>query len=132
MKIKVFAMRCSENNVFKGRIEEIENTLKAKQKFVGGYIQNVVVNGIDVICNDEGKLKGLPANRVWVEDDTELIDVFVGNIMACNHDSKGNYTDIKESDIPKLLDALKPVAFITDEHILCYKEECLPEYKEEN
>lgn len=129
-KIKIFAMRCSDNGVYRGRIEEIDNTLKAKQKFVGGTIQNVVVAGVDVICNDDGKLMGLPLNRAWLSDSGELLDIFVGDIMACNHNAEGDYTDIKESDIPKLLEALQPIAFLTNKGVYCFLEEELPEYED--
>ena len=72
--IKVFAMRCSEDKVYKGRIEEIENTLEAKQKFVGGYIEVVnLTDEIDLVLNDEGKLNGLPFNRVWKDKDNKIL-----------------------------------------------------------
>ena len=43
---------------------EIENTLEAEQKAVGGYIE-VVSLGNDklLICNEEGKLNGMQGNR---------------------------------------------------------------------
>lgn len=130
-RIKVFAMRCSENKVYKGRIEEIDNTLQAKRKFVGGTIQNVVIAGVDVICNDDGKLIGLPFNRAVIDNKGKLLDIFAGDILACNHDASGNYTDIKESDIPKLLEVLQPIAFITNKCVYCMNEEDLPKYEED-
>jgi len=46
----------------------IENSLKELQKIVGGYIEIVgpeIINDkeIVIICNEEGKLLGLPPNR---------------------------------------------------------------------
>lgn len=39
---------------------EIENTLEAKQKFVGGLIEGTALTeDIDLICNEEGWLIGL-------------------------------------------------------------------------
>lgn len=58
---------------------EIEDTLKAKQRAVGGMIE--LVNngdGTAIICNEEGKLEGLPANR-RIE---EISDVIVGNFFV--------------------------------------------------
>ena len=43
---------------------EIENTLEAEQKAVGGYIEVVPLdNGKLLICNEEGKLSGMQGNR---------------------------------------------------------------------
>ena len=43
---------------------EIENTLEAEQKAVGGYIEVVPLdNGKFLICNEEGKLSGMQGNR---------------------------------------------------------------------
>lgn len=43
---------------------EIENTLKAEQEAVGGYIEVVPLdNGKLLICNEEGKLNGMQGNR---------------------------------------------------------------------
>lgn len=41
----------------------LDNDLKTFQKIVGGYIETVTfLDGVTVICNEEGKLRGLPAN----------------------------------------------------------------------
>ena len=43
---------------------EIENTLEAEQKAVGGYIQVVPLdNETLLICNEDGKLNGMQGNR---------------------------------------------------------------------
>ena len=45
---------------------EIENTLEAKQKIVGGYIEQAYLPNDDsvvLICNEEGKIYGMPLNR---------------------------------------------------------------------
>ena len=43
---------------------EIDNTLEAEQKAVGGYIEVVPLgDGKLLICNEEGKLNGMPGNR---------------------------------------------------------------------
>lgn len=44
----------------------IENTLEAKQHLVGGYIECVYPsndNSVVFICNEEGKINGMPLNR---------------------------------------------------------------------
>ena len=43
---------------------EIDNTLEAEQKAVGGYIEVVPLgDGKLLICNEEGKLSGMQGNR---------------------------------------------------------------------
>lgn len=45
---------------------EIDNTLEAKQKLVGGYIEQAFLSKDDsvvLICNEEGKINGMKPNR---------------------------------------------------------------------
>ena len=45
---------------------EIDNTLEAKQKIVGGYIECAYLPNdeeVVIICNEEGKINGLKLNR---------------------------------------------------------------------
>lgn len=62
------------------RPAEIDNGLKAMQDIVGGTIQALYPwdDMAAVICNDEGKLIGLPLNRV-LED----YDVIAGTFFIC-------------------------------------------------
>ena len=47
------------------KVVEIEDTLEAMQKIVGGCIEQYMPfdDEVAIICNDEGKLNGLPLNR---------------------------------------------------------------------
>ena len=129
--VKIFAMRCSEDRVFKGHIEDKENTLEASKLFVGGYIQVVsLTEDIDIVINDEGKLDGLPVNRVWCNSDGKAFDILVGNIFACRHDEEGNFTSILEDDIPVILKRLPAFEGTHDKTLYCRREENLPEYGE--
>ena len=59
---------------------EIENTLKALQRAVGGYIEAVSISdGISLVCNEEGKLDNLPGNRRIGKDIIAGSFVIVGN-----------------------------------------------------
>ncbi len=61
-KIKVLVVEPNELP----REEMIENTLKAKQELVGGdieYVSRDYYSDVIFICNEEGKLRGLPFNR---------------------------------------------------------------------
>lgn len=129
-RIKIFAMRCEEGKVYKGRIEEIENSLEAKQKFVDGHIQVVgLTDEIDLVLNDEGKLDSLPLNRVWLGKDGNILDILVGNVLACRFDSEGDFTSIFESDIPVILERLPAVMAVLGKNVFVRNEEDLPEYE---
>ena len=50
----------------KPRITEIENNLAALQEAVGGYIETVTLaEDCCIICNEEGRLQGLPYNLTF-------------------------------------------------------------------
>lgn len=50
----------------KPRITEIENSLSALQEAVGGYIETVTfAEDCCVVCNEEGRLQGLPYNLTF-------------------------------------------------------------------
>ena len=122
-------MRVDKDEMYRGYFGEIENTLKAKQKYVGGIIQVIhLTPEIDVICNDDGKLLRLPLNRLWIENDRPL-DVFAGNIMCVRH-CAGEFTSILESDREVIEERLLPYAGTLGRTFLLYKEETLPEFKE--
>lgn len=63
------------------RIVEIEDSLRALQKAVGGYIEAVTLFAdVAILCNEEGRLQGLPDNC------TVLGVNFVGPILAVGVD----------------------------------------------
>ena len=53
------------------RMIEIEDSLEAMQRVVGGDIEEFMPyeEEIAIICNEEGKLMGLPLNRALFDDD---------------------------------------------------------------
>ena len=60
------------------RVEPLfDNTLEAFQKAVGGYIETVTIaEDLVLICNEEGRLRGLPYNA------TICGVPFVGTVLA--------------------------------------------------
>ena len=113
-KIKAYFMRVSDDGIpLKGYLGYLDNTLEAKQKYVGGIIQCVSLNSeIDIICNDEGKLLGLPVNRVWIDIDDngniQVVDVLVGNICAVRHEGE-EFASIHDEDVEVIRSFLAPV-----------------------
>lgn len=65
---------------------EIENSLESMQAVVGGLIQAVYPfdEPVALVCNDEGKLLGLPLNRsLRLEDSGAIYDVIAGTFFLC-------------------------------------------------
>ena len=62
-KIKVYIKEPGKSP----ELKSIDNTLEALQQTVGGYIETVTLadNSV-IICNEEGRLRGLPFNcLIW-------------------------------------------------------------------
>lgn len=64
---------------------EIEPTLKAMQEVVGGYIEALYPfeESVALVCNEEGKLLGLPLNRALRDEDGRIYDVVAGTFFLC-------------------------------------------------
>ena len=76
---------------------EIPAGLKSLQKIVGGLIQAVYPfeDAVALICNDEGKLLGLPFNRPLYDENGEMYDILVGTflVVGLTEDDFGSLTD---------------------------------------
>lgn len=71
---------------------QIENRLEAFQKSVGGYIECAgLKDGAVLICDDEGKLKGLRPNRRLGGD------LIVGTFLIAGVDAEGDFCSLTET-----------------------------------
>ena len=66
-------------------VREIDPGLEAMQKIVGGSIEAVYPfeDPVALICNEEGKLLGLPMNRALRDDDGAVYDIISGTFFLC-------------------------------------------------
>ena len=76
---------------------DLDNILEAMQKFVGGLIECITLSdtgsAVTLVCNDEGKLLGLPLNRpLW-----DGADVLAGPGFLAGCDNEGNLTSLPQS-----------------------------------
>jgi hypothetical protein len=64
--------------------KDIDPGLESLQHEVGGDIECVYPfdDEVAVICNDEGKLEGLPLNRSLRDEDGEIYDVVAGTFLV--------------------------------------------------
>ena len=69
----------------KPALTEIDGTLESMQKMVGGYIQVLYPfdDPIALVCNEEGKLLGLPLNRGLWDGCGQIYDVIAGTFFLC-------------------------------------------------
>ena len=64
---------------------ELGGSLEDMQQAVGGYIESYMPfeDEVALVCNDEGKMNGLPLNRGIRDDNGEIIDVICGDFFIC-------------------------------------------------
>ena len=63
---------------------EISNSLESLQKEVGGTIAALYpfADPVAIVCNDEGKLEGLPMNRALRDEHGQTYDVIAGTFLV--------------------------------------------------
>lgn len=67
------------------KLVEIGDSLEAMQAVVGGDIEEYMpfADEVALICNDEGKVNGLPLNRAVYDSDHQMIDIMAGDFFIC-------------------------------------------------
>ena len=69
------------------RIAEVGTTLEAMQRTVGGSIEAYYPfeEQVCIVCNEEGKINGLPLNRAIRDEEThEIVDAIAGTFFICD------------------------------------------------
>jgi len=88
-------------------VEEIEAGLDGMQAVVGGYIERVQLSEtVDLWLNEEGRITGLPLNRLVRDDYGNDWDVH-GDVFLASHDDEGDTVSLSEEDLAKWLPRLK-------------------------
>lgn len=83
------------------RVEEIENDLETLQSLVGGYIEVVgMEENILLICNEEGKINGLPPNF------STGYDTIAGTAVFVAHDGKEDFAGLSDTQMLLIMDKL--------------------------
>ena len=64
---------------------ELNHSLEEMQKAVGGSVQILYPFGepVALVCNEEGKLLGLPLNRALRDADGKIYDIVCGAFFLC-------------------------------------------------
>ena len=64
---------------------DIGNHLEDMQKAVGGYIEACYPyeDPVAIVCNEEGKINGMPPNRAVYDEQGKMTDIICGNFFVC-------------------------------------------------
>lgn len=104
---------------------ELEHDLESMRGCVGGDIEAVYEPGgrdAALICNDEGKLLGLPLNRALRDEEGEIYDVVAGTFFICGAppDSE-SFTSLTDEQVDYWLRRFaKPEFFVrVNDKVIC-------------
>ena len=109
----------------KPRLVTIKHTLENLQELVGGTIQAVYPwdDPVALVCDDEGKFKGYPANRMLVDEDGEPYDIVVGTFFICGL-SKDDFASLDDELAERFTERFRyPEMFMRtmDGHVLWFR-----------
>ena len=95
-------------------VAEIDNTLDAMQGIVGGYIEAVYPfnDEVALVCNEEGKIAGLPLNRALKDSDGKIYDIVAGTFIVAGL-SEDNFGSLTKEQVDCYLNNFKhPEKFV--------------------
>ena len=71
-------------------ISEIGSDLHSMQKVVGGLIEIYYLSeDVFLVCNDEGKINGMKANRTIRNEEGVIVDIICGPFFIAKDDPEG-------------------------------------------
>lgn len=107
----------------KPKVREINDSLKEMQGIVGGLIQPIYLDdSVVLICNDEGKLINLPANRGLRDENGQMCDIIFGTFFLCGAPADSDhFTSLTSEQIERYKERFHtPEMFWgMDGHIVC-------------
>lgn len=83
-------------------VREIDGSLEAMQEIVGGLLQALYPfeECVALVCNDEGKLMNLPANRGLRDGDGQMYDIICGTFLLCGAPAdRDHFTSLTQEQI---------------------------------
>lgn len=90
------------------RVAEIDSSLKGMQHIVGGAIEAAYYfeEEVCVVCNDEGKINGMPLNRAVYGRDKKMLDVIAGSAFICDCSGE-NFNSLSKEQISRYMEKFK-------------------------
>lgn len=94
------------------RVEVIQNTLKAQQEIVGGNIEELYLdNDAVAVCNEEGKLMNLEANRKIGSD------IIAGTFFIARDDGSEYLVSLTDEQADNYMEKFKEIEQHTQEEM---------------
>ena len=119
IKMLAYGFGIKEKGLF-----EIENTLEALQEFVDGYIEVFYIgNDLLVVCNEEGKLRGLDITAALVDENNEIIELIAGNCLVVRDNGEGDFESLRDGDEEFIKRHLKAVIAVRAGIVVIDKQE---------
>ena len=86
-------------------VKEIDPGLKSLQSEVDGWIEAVYPfeDPVAIICNEEGKLNGMPPTRALYDEDGQVYDIVAGQFLVVGL-TEDNFGSLTEEQIKKFSD----------------------------
>ena len=107
---------------------ELNHSLEEMQKAVGGFIQILYPfeDPVALVCNEEGKLLRLPANRALRDESGAVYDIVCGTFFLCgappDSDTLGSLTEEQVSRYEQRF--ARPELFLNlGGHIICLADQ---------
>lgn len=100
------------------QVIEIDGSLESMQQFVGGWIEAVYPfdDPVAIVCNEEGKINGLPLNRALYTEDGEMFDIISGSMLICGLGEE-NFASLQGELLEKYMEKYKhPEVFVKIGH----------------
>lgn len=84
------------------RVAKINTSLESMQKIVGGLIEACYPfdEQICIICNEEGKINGLPLNRAIYSENKKILDIIAGPAFLCDC-SRSKFGSLSEAQLKR-------------------------------
>lgn len=105
-------------------VKEIDGSLESMQEVVGGLIQALYLfdEPVALVCNDEGKLMNLPANRGLRDKNGQIYDIVCGTFFICGASADSDhFTSLTQEQIERYWEyfCTPEVFWGMDGHIVC-------------
>lgn len=105
-------------------VRDIDGSLESMQSIVGGLIQPIFPfdEPVALVCNDEGKLMNLPANRGLRDKNGKIYDIVCGTFFICGAPADSDhFTSLTPEQIERYQKQFHtPEMFLgMDSHIVC-------------
>lgn len=85
-------------------VKELAGDLQSMQKAVEGLIECVYpyMDPVGIVCNEEGKMLGLPLNRAIYSDTGEMVDIIAGNFFVTGLEGE-EFADLTDALLDKYM-----------------------------